>query len=126
MYTIGLAAVGAVVYSLLSLALDIKSQAYPAFPTSQAPPASPQAAPADIVSIIQQIQQNVIATGQALVTATNDTVATLAKLAFVTIFVLGVFLYSTHLHKRLGKELMVGGIVLGVMAEVVIPAISKL
>lgn len=126
MYAISLAAIGAVVYSLLPLILDVKSQAYPAFPTSQAPPASPQAAPPDIVSIIQQIQQNVVATGQAVITATNDTVVALAKLTFITLFVLGVFLYFTRLHRRLGKELMIGGVVLGVMSEVIIPAISKL
>ncbi len=123
MYAISLAAIGAVVYSLLPLVLDVKSQA---FPTSQAPPASPQAAPPDIVSIIQQIQQNVIATGRAVITATDDTVVALAKVTFITLFVLGVFLYSTRLHKRLGKELIVGGVVLGLMSEVVIPALSKL
>ena len=108
MYAISLAAIGVVQQMLFYMVLDTQ------------PPAPP-----DITSIIHQIQQSVIGTGQVLLQTIDDTVISLARVAFVTLLVLGFFLYFTHLHRRLGKDLMFGGVALAIISQFVLPFISK-
>jgi hypothetical protein len=45
------------------------------------------------------------------------------RVAYVTVLVLGVFLYFTRINRRLGKELITGGIALAILSEFVFPAI---
>ncbi len=47
------------------------------------------------------------------------------RVAYITVFILGVLLYFTRLHKRLGRELITGGVVLAVLSEFVFPLILK-
>jgi hypothetical protein len=108
MYTITLAAVGVIQFLTAFLVLD-------------AQPVVPQ----DFGSVISQIQQSVVAGSQLLLQAINDTVLSLTRVAFVTLLILGFFLYFTHLHRRLGKDLMFGGAVLAIISQFVIPAITK-
>jgi hypothetical protein len=108
MYTITLAAVGVIQFLAAFLVMD-------------AQPVVPQ----DFGSIISQIQQSVVAGGQLLLQAVDDTVLSLTRIAFVTLLLLGFFLYFTHLSRRLGKDLMFGGAVLAIVSQFVIPAVTK-
>lgn len=60
---------------------------------------------------------------QALLTIDN-TVVTITKLAFLTLLLLGVFLYFTRLHRRLGKDLIYGGVILAILSQVVFPLLN--
>ena len=108
MYATSLAAIGVVQYLVFHLAVDLQP-----------------AVPPDITSIIHQIQQGVVSTAQVLLQAVDETVASLAKIAFVTLLVLGFFLYFSHLHRRLGKDLMYGGVALAIISQVVVPLLTK-
>src|SRR5713226_6213060 len=106
MYTITLAAVGVIQVLTTLLMMD-------------AQPVVSQ----DFGSIISQIQQSVVAAEQLLLQAIDTTVLSLTRVAFVTLLILGFFLYFTHLHRRLGKDLMFGGAVLAIISQFVIPLV---
>lgn len=108
MYAISLAAIGVVQYLVFHLVLDLQP-----------------VAPPDITSIIHQIQQGVVSTAQVLLQAVDETVASLARITFVTLLVLGFFLYFSHLHRRLGKDLMYGGVALAIISQFVVPLLTK-
>ena len=85
----------------------------------------PQPQPQDFGALFQQyVNQFVSDVSQALLTI-DSTVVILSKLAFITLLLLGVFLYFTRLHRRLGKDLIYGGVVLAILSEVVFPLISN-
>jgi hypothetical protein len=108
MYTVTLTAVWVIQFLMAFLVLE-------------AQPVVPQ----DFGSVISQIQQSVMAGSQLLLQAINDTVLSLTRVVFVTLLILGFFLYFTHLHRRLGKDLMFGGVVLAIISQFVIPAVTR-
>jgi hypothetical protein len=81
--------------------------------------------PPDIGTIIQQLAGQFTADATLVVGAINSTVINLSRLAYVSALLVGVFLYSTHLEKRLGKDLVKGGLVLAFLSEFIFPLISK-
>lgn len=85
---------------------------------------SPQ--PLDLGSIIQQLAQQFTNLMTVILTTIDSTVVVVARLAYVTVLLLGVLLYFTHVERRLGKDLIKGGIILAVLSEFLFPAISKL
>ena len=85
---------------------------------------SPQ--PPDLGSIIQQLAQQFVSVMTTLLTTIDSTVIIVARLAYVTVLLLGILLYFTHAERRLGKDLIKGGIILAVLSEFVFPLISKL
>ena len=85
---------------------------------------SPQ--PPDVGSIIQQLAQQFTSVMTSVLTTIDSTIVTIARLAYVTVLLLGVLLYFTHTERRLGKDLIKGGIILAVLSELVFPLISKL
>jgi hypothetical protein len=95
----------------------------PLDPTPTSNTASPT--PADFGSMLQQLASEFSAGASQLLLAIDRTVIDVTRVAYVTVFVLGIFLYFTHIHKRLGKELITGGIVLAVLSEFVFPVIVK-
>jgi uncharacterized membrane protein len=58
--------------------------------------------------------------------AVHSNVLDIARVAYVTCFLLGVILYFTHLGRRTGKDLMVGGMLLVVFTEYLIPTVTAL
>jgi hypothetical protein len=84
------------------------------------------AQPPDLGSIIQQLAQQFTSIMSSILTTIDSTIMVMARLAYVTVLLLGILLYFTHLEKRLGKDLIKGGIVLAVLAEFVFPLISRL
>jgi uncharacterized membrane protein len=106
MYALGLVTVGMTVYWLSFLVLDAST-------------------PPDIPGTINQIAQEVTNTAQVLLQAIDNTIIGLTRLAFVTLLILGLFLYFTRLHRRLGRDLIFGGVALALISEFLIPAIAR-
>jgi len=50
----------------------------------------------------------------------------LSRIAYVTLLMLGLLLYYTHIERRLGKDLIKGGLALAIMSEFVFPVLAKL
>ena len=82
--------------------------------------------PPDLGAVIQTLAQQFVSLMTTILTTIDSTVVVIARLVYVTILLLGVLLYFTHVERRLGKDLIKGGIVLAVLAEFIFPAISKL
>jgi len=77
-------------------------------------------------SAVQQFAGQ-FATGTAAVLGSvNSAVLDIARVAYVTCLLVGVLLYFTHLGRRLGKDLIVGGVLLVVLTEYVIPTVTAL
>jgi hypothetical protein len=89
------------------------------------PTPAPAASPADFGSEVQQLANEFSAMAGQLLSAINAAVVDITRLAYITVLILGLFLYFTRLHRRLGRELITGGIVLAVLSEFVFPAIVK-
>ena len=75
--------------------------------------------------MVQQLAQQFMSAMTAVVAVVDATVVDVARLVYVTILMIGLVLYFTHAERRLGKDLIKGGVVLAVLAEFVFPAISK-
>lgn len=84
-------------------------------------PGSPQ----DLVSLIQQLASQFAAAAKQLLQVIDLTVIDLSRAAYITVILLGVFLYFTRLERRLGKDMIKGGIVLALLTEFLFPLISK-
>lgn len=81
--------------------------------------------PPDIGSMIQALAQQFTALMSTVLTTIDSTVIQIARLAYVTVLLLGVLLYFTRAERRLGKDLIKGGVVLAVLSEFVFPALIK-
>jgi hypothetical protein len=88
--------------------------------------AAPAPAPPDAGTIVAQLAQQFTAMASTVLTTVDSTVIVAARLAYVTTVMLGVVLYFSHAERRLGKDLIRGGVILAVLAEFVLPAISRL
>jgi hypothetical protein len=86
--------------------------------------AAPQ--PPDYVTVVQQLASQFATETAAVLSSVNSTVVDIVRVAYVTCLLVGVLLYFTHLGRRLGKDLIVGGVLLFAMGEYVIPAVSAL
>ena len=82
--------------------------------------------PPDVGNVIQQLAQQFTSIMSTVLATVDTTVIELARLAYVSVLLVGILLYFTHFEKRLGKDLIKGGVVLAVLSEFVFPAISKL
>jgi hypothetical protein len=82
--------------------------------------------PPDVPGIIQHLAKQFSAAMAVLLTTIDATVVDLARLAYVSVLLVGALLYFTHLEKRLGKDLIKGGVVLAVLAELVFPFVVKI
>ncbi len=87
-------------------------------PTIQAPP--------DLGNSIQQLAQQFTSMMSVILTTIDTTVIDLARLAYVSVLLVGLLLYFSHVERRLGKDLIKGGVVLAVLSEFVFPVIVKL
>ncbi len=82
--------------------------------------------PPDVPGLIQQLAKQFTSAMAVLLTTIDATVVGLARLAYITVLLLGAILYFTHLEKRLGKDLIKGGVVLAILAEFVFPFVVKI
>ncbi len=70
---------------------------------------------------------NSFATNAAAVTLTMDNAAIdIGKAAVVFLIIAGIVLWFTHVNKHLGKEMVEGGIVIGLFMEFGVPLLMSL
>jgi hypothetical protein len=77
-------------------------------------------------NLIQQFAQQFSATATFLLTTIDGTVVDITRVAYITILMVGVLLYFTHVATRLGKDLIKGGVALAIIVEFVFPWLVKL
>jgi hypothetical protein len=82
--------------------------------------------PAGADNLIQQLAKQFSSTVTVLLTTVDSTVVDLSRVAYVTLLMIGLLLYYTHVERRLGKDLIKGGVALAVISEFVFPMLSKL
>ena len=82
--------------------------------------------PPDWGSVIQQWAQQFAEIMSQVLATVDTTVVEIARAAYVTVLLVGVLLYFSHLEKRLGKDLIKGGVVLALLSELVFPALVRL
>ena len=80
--------------------------------------------PPDYAAAVQQFASQFAAETAAVLTSVNSAVVDIVRVAYVTCLLVGVLLYFTHIGRRLGKDLIVGGVLLVVMGEYIIPAVT--
>jgi hypothetical protein len=99
--------------------------AVPAVASGMGLPISAATAPPDLAAVQQFASQFATETA-AVLSSVNAAVVDVARVAYVTCLLVGVLLYFTHLARRMGKDLIVGGVMLVVITEYVIPAVTAL
>jgi hypothetical protein len=82
--------------------------------------------PPGAVNLIQQLAQQFASTMTVVLTTVDTTVVDLTRVAYVSLLMLGLRLYFTHVERRLGKDLIKGGVALAVILEFVFPVLSRL
>jgi hypothetical protein len=76
-------------------------------------------------NLIQQFAQQFSSTVSYLLTTVDSTAMDVSRVAYATLLMLGLLLYFTHVERRLGKDLIKGGVALAVISEFVFPALAK-
>jgi hypothetical protein len=80
--------------------------------------------PPDFVTAIQQFAGNFATGATAVLTTINTAVVDISRVAYITCLLVGILLYYAHLGRRLGKDLIYGGVALIVLTEYVIPFVT--
>jgi len=76
--------------------------------------------------LLQQLAQQFTSTATALLATVDATVLDITRVAYVTLLMLGILLYFTHVATRLGKDLIKGGVALAIIVEFVFPWLARL
>ena len=79
--------------------------------------------PLDFATTVQQFAAQFATEAAAVMASINSAVIDIARASYVTCLLVGVMLYFTHLSRRLGKDLVVGGVLVIVISEYLIPAV---
>jgi hypothetical protein len=80
----------------------------------------------EIGTVIQQLSGGFVTNATQFLTAIDSAAVRLARLVYVTAFLVGVLLYFTGLRRGLGREMITGGVVLAVLSEFILPVLLKL
>jgi hypothetical protein len=72
-------------------------------------------------AFLQQYANDFTSEATQVLLTIDSTLVTLTRLVFVTLLLLGVFLYFTRLNRRFGKDLIYGGVILAIIAQIVFP-----
>jgi hypothetical protein len=76
-------------------------------------------------NLIQQFAQQFTSAMSVLLTTLNTTVMDLTRIVYVTLLMIGLLLYFTHVERRLGKDLIKGGVALAIISEFVFPWLTR-
>ena len=76
-------------------------------------------------NLIQQLAQQFTSGVTMLLSTIDSTVVDLSRVAYVTLLMLGLLLYFTHLERRLAKDLIKGGVALALISEFVFPVLVR-
>lgn len=77
-------------------------------------------------NLIQQFAQQFTSAVTLLLSTLDSTVVDVSRVAYVSLVMVGLLLYYTHMERRLGKDLIKGGVVLAILSEFVFPVLTKL
>ena len=77
-------------------------------------------------NLIQQFAQQFTSAVTVLLAAVDSAVIDVTRVAYVSLLMIGLLLYLTHIERRLGKDLIKGGVALAVISEFVFPVLTKL
>jgi hypothetical protein len=80
----------------------------------------------DVAAGIQKLAGQFASETEATLVVINTAVTDIVRVAYVTCLLVGVLLYYTHIGRRLGKDLIIGGVLLVVIAEFLIPVVGGL
>ncbi len=75
--------------------------------------------------VIQQFAQQFASAVGALLATVDSTVVDVSRIAYVTLLMVGLLLYFTHVERRLGKDLIKGGVALALVSEFVYPLLIR-
>ena len=98
----------------------------PAVPSSIGLPLLDAPQSPDLATALQQFAGQFATETAAVLSSVNAAALDIARVAYVTCLLVGVLLYFTHLGRRLGKDLIVGGALLVMISEYVIPSVTAL
>lgn len=76
-------------------------------------------------SMVHQLAQQFTSLMTTVLATVDSTVIDLTKLACVSVLLVRILLYFTRIERRLGKDLVKGGVVLAVLSEFVFLVISR-
>ena len=113
---------------ILEAVANATSTAVAAAP-AQLAPAAPPANSTGLSGVVPAIQSfaNGFAVNMSAVTLTMDNAAVdIGKAAVVFLVIVGVLLWFTRVNKHLGKELLEGGIIVGLFIEFVVPFLMSI
>jgi hypothetical protein len=97
-----------------------------AVPAQLAPAAANSTVASGIVPAIQNFASG-FATNMTAVTLTMDNAAIdIGKAAVIFLVIAGVLLWFSHVNKHLGKELLEGGIIIGLFIEFGVPVLMSI
>ncbi len=85
-------------------------------------PVVPIPPPPDFGSMVQHLASEFSSGGSQLLLAIDGSVTDVIRVAYITVLLVGVFIYFTKINRRLGRELIMGGIALAILSEFVFPA----
>jgi hypothetical protein len=77
-------------------------------------------------NLIQQFAQQFTSAVTLLLATVDSTVVDLSRIAYVSLVMVGLLLYYTHVERRLGKDLIKGGVALALLSEFLFPVLTKL
>jgi len=84
------------------------------------------AQPPDMGAVIQGLAQQFTSVATLLLTSINSVVIDVSRLAYISVLLIGLLLYFTHVNKRYGKDLITGGVFLAILSEFVFPWLNRL
>jgi hypothetical protein len=77
-------------------------------------------------TVVQQLAQQFTTVMSSVLTTINSTVVEMARIAYVSIVLIGLLLYFTDAERRVRKDLIKGRVIPGELSEFVPPQISKI
>jgi hypothetical protein len=82
--------------------------------------------PPDMGAVIENLAQQFTSVASTLLTSVNSVVIDVSRLAYISVLLIGIFLYFTHVDTRHGKDLIKGGVILAVLSEFVFPWLNRI
>lgn len=77
--------------------------------------------PQDIISMITAMIDQFVEGGTEVVLHIIYGLIKISRVVYILLIVLGIFLYFGHINRRMGKNFIIGGIVMALMFEYLIP-----
>jgi hypothetical protein len=80
----------------------------------------------DMGSVLQKLAGEFDSGTTQVLSAVNKAAIDITRAAYVTILLIGILLYFTHLQRRLGRDMITGAIVLALISEFILPTVLRI